>query len=73
MGALQKVIEVIFITEFKDKSNLVYYNDYYINSFLVTNLCAIYTERVIIIEKDMRLVCNIRNEILGFSYPDKQR
>ena len=73
MGALQKAVKTILITEFKDKSNLVCYNDYYINILLTTNLCAIYTKRVTIIEKNIKLIRNICNKILGFSYPNKQR
>ncbi len=72
MGALQKTAEVIFITKFKDKSNLVCYNDYYINILLITNLCVIHIKRVTIIEKDIRLIRNIRNKILEFTYPGGQ-
>ena len=70
MGVFQEAVEVILITEFKGKSNLVCYNNCYINILLAANLCAIYAKRVIIMEKDIRLVCNICNKILGFSYPD---
>ena len=73
MGTLQKATKAIFITKFKDKNNLVCYNNYYINIFLAINLCVIYVKRVIIMKKDMRLVRNIYNKILGFNYPDKQR
>ena len=73
MDVFQKVAEVVLITEFKGKSNLVYYNNCYINILLAANLCVIHTKRVIIMEKDMRLVCNICNKILGFSYPGGQR
>ncbi len=73
MGAFQEAVEAVLITEFEGKSNLVYYNDCYINIFLAANLCVIYVKRVIIMEKDMRLVRNIYNEILRFSYPNEQR
>ena len=73
MGTLQKTTKTVFVTEFEGKSNLVYYNDYYIDIFLVANFCVIYTKRVTIIKKNIRLIRNIRNKILGFNYPDRQR
>ncbi len=69
----RKLQKLYLSRNLKIKSNLVCYNDCYINILLATNLCAIYGKRVIIMEKDMRLVRNIRNKILGFSYPGRQR
>ncbi len=50
MGTLQKAAEAVLITKFKNKSNLVCYNNYYINILLTINLYAIHAKRVTIVE-----------------------
>ena len=69
----RKLQKLYLSRNLKIKNNLVCYNDYYINILLTANLCAIHIKRVTIMEKDMRLIRNIRNKILGFSYPGGQR
>jgi histone H3/H4 len=51
--------------------------DYYINRntnrILTANLCAIHAKRVILIQKDMQLVRNIRDHIIEYKWAERMK
>ena len=55
LKGLQEFTKALFITKF-NVSNYINYIKFYTNLILVTLLIAIYTKRVIIQEKDIKLI-----------------